>query len=532
MVNLVYTYIFQNKERWNSLQACKKIFVSLCVAILLFNIVSPVLETMAASKEPYDHNELLQYPGYGEAMYQTVVEETAYITGQYTENKDFVSKTIDEIKDYAQFWGNEFNEFVKADSLRDAIERGGGLLLTVGDWFKKLFNDYGDEYYPPEEDSSFGNGMMVVDPLCTGSASVYCHGFAPKKGYKVVITGPKVTTSYVNSNGYQFYNVSCSYTGSDFANMSCNFSVASSTIATKTYPTNSGSMETLKKMQTGKATGRFTDVLATASLLGVSIHWEKTSEPGVPVKPTPLPTPYDDFRRNVQEKVNNIAIPEPRPYLSCPNGTKIQMSVSGSTFLGVNGKAMIVNKDGTAQVDSAICQLNWDKPTVKYIDDHVVMESPDGKWQDVETGEIIDENAGNTDDTEPTEPEPNNPNPSCELSDEEMEVDSEPCEGVPYFGKKLEYIFGNATGNKHNIDRSIAMERQLNSIGIFDDPFGRKLVLDNLSDAFDNPSSILKTQENGRIVRESLLSGPNGVLKVESVWDREKLITVKLYGGK
>ena len=75
------------------------------------------------------------------------------------------------------------------------------------------------------------------------------------------------------------------------------------------------------------------------------------------------------------------------------------------------------------------------------------------------------------------------------------------------------------------------MERLLNSFRIFD-AFDRKLVLDNLSDAFDNPSSILKTQENGRIVRESLLSGPNGVLKVESVWDREKLITVKLYGRK
>lgn len=133
-----------------------------------------------------------------------------------------------------------------------------------------------------------------------------------------------------------------------------------------------------------------------------------------------------------------------------------------------------------------------------------------------------------SDSEEPTEPNET----SCDESNEEMEVDSGQCEGIPYFGKKLEYIFGNATGNKHNIDRSIAMERQLNSIGVFDDAFGRKLVLDNLSDAFDNPSSILKTQENGRIVRESLLSGPNGVLKVESVWDREKLITIKLYGGK
>jgi len=103
---------------------------------------------------------------------------------------------------------------------------------------------------------------------------------------------------------------------------------------------------------------------------------------------------------------------------------------------------------------------------------------------------------------------------------------------TPNFGQKMEYVFGNATGNKHNIDRSIAMERQLNSIGIFDNSKGRELVLDNLTDTFHDGSSILKTQENGRVVRESILTGPQGVLKVESVWDGEKLITVKLFGGK
>lgn len=96
----------------------------------------------------------------------------------------------------------------------------------------------------------------------------------------------------------------------------------------------------------------------------------------------------------------------------------------------------------------------------------------------------------------------------------------------------MEYVFGNATGNKHNIDRSIAMKRQLNSVGIFDNETGRKLVLEKLTKTFNNTSSILKTQDNGRIVRKSLLKGPNGVLKVESIWDGEKLITVKLYGGK
>lgn len=109
-----------------------------------------------------------------------------------------------------------------------------------------------------------------------------------------------------------------------------------------------------------------------------------------------------------------------------------------------------------------------------------------------------------------------------------MEVDSGQCEGVPYFGSKLEFIFGNATGNKSHIERYLAMELQLNSIGIFDDAKGKKLVLDNLSNAFDDPSSIRETKENGRVVRTSVLKGPNGDLKVETVWDKEKLISVKL----
>jgi hypothetical protein len=100
------------------------------------------------------------------------------------------------------------------------------------------------------------------------------------------------------------------------------------------------------------------------------------------------------------------------------------------------------------------------------------------------------------------------------------------------FGKKLEYIFGNATGTKHNIDRSIAMENQLKKIGILDDEAGRKLVLENLTKAFNDPSSILKEQENGRIVRESLLAGPDGFVKVESIWEDAKLVTVTILGGK
>lgn len=369
------------------MQRLKKISISLCIAILLFNIVSPVLVTMAASKEPYDHSELLQYPGYGEAMYQTVVEETAYITGQYTENKDFVSKTIDEIKDYAQFWGNEFNEFVKADSLRDAIERGGGLMLTVGDWFKKLFDDYGDEYYPPVEVPDAFGGFVKTDARCLAGSTSYCASFDINPIYHIKVIGGNYDGRIITDK--IAFDARSAYYGADYQLILSINGLEEKRLDAPYGDNNEATVEMVKSWSPWGVQGDFAKALSSAAYFGVSLQFERVDTPGVPVKPTPSATPYDDFRKNVKEKVNNIAIPEPRPYLSCPNGTKIQMSVSGSTFLGVDGKAMIVNKDGTAQVDSAICQLNWDKPTVKYIDNRTVVETPGKGYKDVETGEQV-----------------------------------------------------------------------------------------------------------------------------------------------
>lgn len=87
-------------------------------------------------------------------------------------------------------------------------------------------------------------------------------------------------------------------------------------------------------------------------------------------------------------------------------------------------------------------------------------------------------------------------------------------------GTKLEYVFGKATGNAHNIERSTGMLKQLNSVGIFDNPMGRSLLKSNLENAFRGTEGIL--QSNGRYLRESLLMGPRGGLKVESVWDNNK----------
>jgi RHS repeat-associated protein len=96
-------------------------------------------------------------------------------------------------------------------------------------------------------------------------------------------------------------------------------------------------------------------------------------------------------------------------------------------------------------------------------------------------------------------------------------------------GSKLQYVFGKATGNAHNIERSTGMLRQLESIGIFDNVAGRTLLRSNLASVYTSSEGILAN--NGRILRESLLMGPNGAVKVESIWEGNKLITVKLFGG-
>lgn len=98
----------------------------------------------------------------------------------------------------------------------------------------------------------------------------------------------------------------------------------------------------------------------------------------------------------------------------------------------------------------------------------------------------------------------------------------------PNIGNKLEYAFGNATGSPHNISRSIQNENNLNSIGIFDNEKGRTLMNDYLQEAYNQRlNGVL--QDNGRIKVNTLVSGPNGLLNMETIWDGSKLITINTY---
>lgn len=102
---------------------------------------------------------------------------------------------------------------------------------------------------------------------------------------------------------------------------------------------------------------------------------------------------------------------------------------------------------------------------------------------------------------------------------------------APDLSRKLEYVFGNASGTRKNIERSKEMEATLNSIGIYDNDMGRILVKQNIVDSYyETGNSII--QENGRLSKDSLLIGPNGIAKMNTVWENERLITVELFKTK
>ena len=100
----------------------------------------------------------------------------------------------------------------------------------------------------------------------------------------------------------------------------------------------------------------------------------------------------------------------------------------------------------------------------------------------------------------------------------------------PDLGRKLDYVLGKATGSAHNVERSKDMLRQMERIGFPESQGTRTYLADHLKKTLNDPTSVLRTQENGRVVRESFLNGPRGSIKVESIWEDAKLITVGVFG--
>ena len=97
---------------------------------------------------------------------------------------------------------------------------------------------------------------------------------------------------------------------------------------------------------------------------------------------------------------------------------------------------------------------------------------------------------------------------------------------APVLDRKLEFVFGNATGRRHSVLRSVALERELHRIGIRDDALGRDVMTEHLERVYNERTGVLL--ETGTVEREGLLMGPHGTLKTKTIWDGPRLMTVIL----
>lgn len=353
------------------------------IVLILVLILSSLDMGNVLAATDYDHNELLDYPGYGEAMYESIVEQTTFISGRYTENKDYVNESINKITDYAKGWWNEYERISNMppkEKIREMVNASGGYLLTVGDFIKKIFSD--------GEESEIINPPSEINPL-----DYYYIKESGKNSFSIL---PGYGISYLH-NDYSRYSIAGSLTASSSLRSNRNYNV---TIAM------GGSQQILADVSPDKRNEIINDYNFYISSTGIGAmdkllsHADKLAYRIIEIQSL---NPVDRIsnRDNNFKTINNflkdnpinIATPQPKAYLSCPDGTRINMSINGGTFLDVNGQVMQVSKDGTATVSSQICNLGWEKPTVGYIPgtDQVGITTPDGKTIDAETGERITE---------------------------------------------------------------------------------------------------------------------------------------------
>ncbi|MGE7984728.1 hypothetical protein [Solibacillus sp. NPDC093137] len=368
----------------------KTIKLLICLVIIMPYIVQAPQASAAVN---YDHNALLEYKGYGEAVYETVVEQTTFITGQYTDNKQYVKDSMGQIKDYANFWLNEQGTIHDACSgtqiftkncLGELTSSAGGYALTVGDFIKNLFTDY-DKSIPVvnEPDYSFYENAFTwrlnyekrpVLTLKNGWTAEFEY-----KGQKTTHTAKEglnndifvyLYNDYTWDIYYRFYVAGFPTMGPKIGNDPS----SEVTAARNHFNANSGSVGGMMSL-IYKAGG------------SIKVFYEGVEKPFVPTIPQ---RPMTDINNYIQESTPKMVAPQPKAYLSCPDGTRIDMAINGSTFLDASGQVMNVNRDGTAQISSQICNLGWEKQQVDYVDDKPAITDPDGNWLDLITGELLE----------------------------------------------------------------------------------------------------------------------------------------------
>jgi RHS repeat-associated protein len=104
------------------------------------------------------------------------------------------------------------------------------------------------------------------------------------------------------------------------------------------------------------------------------------------------------------------------------------------------------------------------------------------------------------------------------------------CPAIPILGNKLDFLFGLAQNigpnAANNIQRSTTMLEDMESVGLKDSPEVRQYVSQKMAEALNDPAALQQIQGNGRKVIDVFLTGPGGNIKLETVWQGSKLITL------
>ena len=119
-----------------------------------------------------------------------------------------------------------------------------------------------------------------------------------------------------------------------------------------------------------------------------------------------------------------------------------------------------------------------------------------------------------------------NPEKLCTISPKALKA----IGAKPKIGNKLNYIFGKSTGPAHSIKRSIELYKELQKIGIKDNPDFRRYLTEKIIEAFYSNSGFMENA--GSYCKEVLLPGPNGFLKLQVIFQGMKVVTFYLKGGK
>jgi hypothetical protein len=65
----------------------------------------------------------------------------------------------------------------------------------------------------------------------------------------------------------------------------------------------------------------------------------------------------------------------------------------------------------------------------------------------------------------------------------------------------------------------------MGSIGLHDTPATRQYIASHLDEVLNDATNIVEQVTQTRVMRESLLTGPGGAVKLQTAWEGNQLIT-------